>query len=432
MDSVWSQDGQMPHFLPLQGEHRTDVLIIGGGITGLLCAWQLRRAGVDCTVAEADVLTDGVTKNSTAKLTFQHGACYHGLIDRFGPERARMYLQANQLALEEYRNLCRQIPCDLERRDNIIYSRTDLSILEREVRALEILGCPAELARDLPLPLPTVGGVKVSDQAQFHPLKFLSAVSRDLTVFQRTQVRRLEKGTAVTDRGKIRAEAFIVATHFPFLNRHGSYFLKLYQQRSYVLALEHAPVPEAMYLDQAENGLSFRSCGDKLLLGGGGHRTGHAGGGWQELEDFAQSRYPGAAVTHRWATQDCMSLDGVPYIGQYSARTPGVYVATGFNKWGMTSAMAAAMILRDLITGKGSDFAPVFSPSRGMLRPQLMTNALEAGKNLLSLSPKRCPHMGCALKWNPQEHSWDCPCHGSRFTAEGKRIDNPACRDLKK
>ena len=208
--------------------------------------------------------------------------------------------------------------------------------------------------------------------------------------------------------------------------------MKLYQQRSYALSLENVPSFAGMYKDEAEDGLSFRSQGSALILGGGGHRTGKPGGGWQELERIARQYYPQASITHRWAAQDCMSLDGIPYIGQYSARTPGLYVATGFNKWGMTSSMVAARVLTDLICGKGSPYADLFSPSRSMLQPQLGINAAEAAKDLLTFSKKRCPHMGCALKWNPQERSWDCPCHGSRFSESGTRLDNPAVSDRKK
>ena len=257
-------------------------------------------------------------------------------------------------------------------------------------------------------------------------------MAEDLTVYENTPVRSLEKGYAVTDHGKIYAEDMIVATHFPFWNRHGNYFLKLYQQRSYVLALENAPPLGGMYLEERENGLSFRSHSGRLLLGGGGHRTGFPGGGWRELEDFAHAHYPDASVLCRWATQDCMSLDGIPYIGQYSARTPNLYVATGFNKWGMTSAMAAARILSDRISGKDNPYASLFSPSRNMLCPQLWSNAKEAVKHLLTVSPRRCTHMGCALQWNPQEHTWDCPCHGSRFEENGTLIENPATENLKK
>ena len=251
-------------------------------------------------------------------------------------------------------------------------------------------------------------------------------------ICEHTPVRELVGTTAITDYGKVTANKIIVATHFPFLNKHGSFFAKLYQHRSYVIALENAPNVDGMYVDEAQTGMSFRNYKNLLLVGGGDHRTGKQGGAWQELRDFAQRHYPKAAETSHWATQDCMSLDGVPYIGPYSASASDLYVATGFNKWGMTSAMVSAMVQCDLVQGKQSPYAEVFSPSRTILRPQLVVNGFEAVVNLLTPSAKRCPHLGCALKWNPQEHTWDCPCHGSRFTEEGRLIDNPATGNLKK
>ena len=186
------------------------------------------------------------------------------------------------------------------------------------------MGCPAKLEQHLPLPFPTVGGIKFPQQAQFHPLKFLASIVGNLNIYENTPVLELKEQEAVTEHGRIHADSIIVATHFPFLNKHGSYFLKLYQQRSYALALKNAQSIEGMYLDAQENGLSFRSHQDSLILGGGGHRTGKTGGGWQKLEQFVRAYYPQAEITHRWATQDCMTLDGIPYIGQYSARTPNL------------------------------------------------------------------------------------------------------------
>ena len=187
-----------------------------------------------------------------------------------------------------------------------------------------------------------------------------------------------------------------------------------------------------MYVDEAQTGMSFRNYENLLLVGGGDHRTGKQGGAWQELRDFTQQYYPKATEKYHWATQDCMTLDGVPYIGPYSAGTSGLYVATGYNKWGMTSSMVSAMVLCELVQGKPSPYAEVFSPSRTILRPQLAVNGFEALVGLLTPSARRCPHLGCALKWNPQEHTWDCPCHGSRFTEDGRLIDNPATGNLKK
>ena len=431
MASIWQEDLQLPDFPPLDRDIRTDVLIIGGGIAGLLCAYRLQQAGIDYVLAEANGVCSGITKNTTAKLTAQHGLIYHKLTAKFGTEKAQLYLDANLAALEDYRQLCRGIDCDFTPQDSFVYALSDRKKLEQELAALEDLHAPAAFSDTLPLPIVTAGAVKFSNQAQFHPLKFLGAITKNLRIYAHTPIRELAPGVAKTDRGTIRAKKIIVATHFPFLNKHGSFFLKLYQHRSYCLALEGVPVPDGMYLDEQPTGLSFRGQGGALILGGGSHRTGKQGGNWAELKEFARSHYPRYRITHQWATQDCMSLDGVPYIGQYSARTPGLFVATGFNKWGMTSAMVAANLLTDLVQERENPYAELFSPSRSILRPQLVVNGFAAVGNLLSFSKKRCPHMGCALKWNPQEHSWDCPCHGSRFEESGKLIDNPATGDLK-
>ena len=431
MQSIWS-DFELPQFPALNGDIKTDVLVIGGGMAGLLTAYYLKRAGVHCAVVEASRIAGGATKNTTAKVTSQHGLIYRNLIDRFGADTAGLYLEANENAVAEFRNLCRDMDCGWEDQNSFIYSAEDRAALEGELAALQSLRFPAELAEDLPLPFPTAGAVKFPNQGQFHPLKFLSAITGDLNIFENTPVREMTKYYAVTDHGRIFADSFVVATHFPFLNKHGSYFMKLYQQRSYVLALENVPAFDGMYLAAEKNGLSFRHYGDTLLLGGCGHRTGKQGGGWAELEQKAMGFYPQPNVVRRWAAQDCMSLDGIPYIGQYSKNTPNLYAATGFSKWGMTSSMVSAKVLTELVQRKPSPYTEIFSPSRSMLHKQLGINLLESTKNLLTPTVPRCPHLGCALKWNAQEHSWDCPCHGSRFTADGQLIDNPATGDLKK
>lgn len=432
MPSLWEQTWEHTPFPPLEGDTSTDVLIIGGGMAGVLCAYWLQRAGVPYLLAEAETIGSGTTKNTTAKITSQHGLIYDRLIRTLGVGRAKQYLAANQEALETYRELCRGIDCGFEEKDAFVYARQDRRKLERELTALERLGVHSEFTEHLPLPFPVAGAVKFPRQGQFHPLEFLSALSKDLHICEHTPVRELEGTTAVTPRGRITAKQIIATTHFPFLNKHGSYFVKLYQHRSYVLALENAPDVGGMYVDEAQKGMSFRNYRNLLLVGGGDHRTGKQGGGWRELRAFAERYYPQAAERAHWAAQDCMSLDGVPYIGAYSASTAGLYVASGFNKWGMTSSMVAARLLSDLVQGKRSPYEDVFSPSRSILRPQLAVNGFEAAVGLLTPTARRCPHLGCALKWNPQEHTWDCPCHGSRFTENGALIDNPATGDLKK
>ena len=430
MESLWEQTSGHTGFGHLEQDAKTDVLIIGGGIAGVLCAYLLHQAGVLYLLLEAETIGGGITKNTTAKITSQHGLIYDKLIRKFGAGQAKQYLDANEAALQKYRELCRGMDCDFEEKTAYVYSLNDRRKIERELDALEKLGVPGEFTDRLPLPFPVAGAVRYPNQAQFHPLKWIAAISKSLHICEHTPVRELIGTTAVTDSGKVAAKAVIVATHFPFLNKHGSYFLKLYQHRSYVIALENAPDVDGMYVDEAQEGMSFRNARDLLLVGGGGHRTGKRGGAWRELREFARRYYPGATEKYQWATQDCMSLDGVPYIGPYSSSTSNLYVATGFNKWGMTSSMVSAMLLSDLVQGKTNPFAEVFSPSRTVLRPQLVVNGFEAAVGLLAPTTKRCPHMGCALKWNSQEHTWDCPCHGSRFTKKGKCIDNPATGDL--
>ncbi len=430
MASLWEQTWNHRDFPRLEQDLHTDVLVIGGGMAGVLCAYLLHNAGISYALTEADTIGSGITQNTTAKLTVQHGFIYHKLIKTFGPQLAHAYLNANLAALEHYRTLCRTIDCDFEEKPSYVYSLDDPGAVQQELDAMQQLGLEGEFVSNLPLPFPVAGAVCTPNQAQFHPLKFLAAISQGLHIYEYTKVQELVGTTAITDAATIHAKKIIVATHFPFLNKHGSYFMKLYQHRSYVIALEHAPQVDGMYVDDAQSGMSFRNYKHLLLVGGGDHRTGKKGGGWQELRDFAHQHFPQATERYHWATQDCMTLDRVPYIGPYSARTSGLYVATGFNKWGMTSSMAAAMLLCDLVQEKESPYAGLFSPSRSMLHPQLAINGWESMINLLTPSFKRCPHMGCALKWNSQEHSWDCPCHGSRFDHNGTLLDNPATGNL--
>jgi len=432
MHSLWSETVTFPSFEALNKNMKTDVLIIGGGITGILTAHYLQQAGVNYILVEEDTICSGITKNTTAKITSQHGLIYHKIAKKYGIDAAGLYLEANEAALWEYRKLTKEFLCDFVNETNYVYTLTRPDKLEQELDTLKKLRFPAEFAENLPLPFHTAGAIAFPNQAKFHPLKFLAELAKPLHIYEHTKVQELVGTLAVTNHGKIQADRIIVTTHFPFLNKHGSYFLKLYQHRSYVLALKDAPKPKGMYVDEADKGLSFRTHQNLLLLGGGGHRTGKQGGNYNELRCFADKHFPDAREVYHWATQDCMTLDDMPYIGQYSKHTPNLYVATGFNKWGMTSAMVAALLLRDLITGKKTPYADVFSPSRSIWHPKLFLNGFESSVNLLTPTRKRCPHLGCALKWNKAEHTWDCPCHGSRFTSKGEVIDNPATDDLKK
>lgn len=431
MKSIWNNIDKTD-FGPLQCDVKTDVLVIGGGLCGILCAYMLKNAGVDCVLVEADKICAGITNGTTAKITFQHGLIYDKIIKKYGVEKAHLYYKSQKSALELLTKIAREADDDFEICNSFVYSLNNRKAIENEVKALNLVGCKAEFCENTELPFDIAGAVKIENQAQFHPLKFAYTIAKDLKIYEKTKILELKTNMAITDKGIIKAKKIIVATHFPFINKHGWYFIKMYQHRSYVLALENAQNVRDMYVDEAKDGLSFRNYGNLLLLGGGSHRTGKQGGNWKELQAFANKYYPDAQECGRWATQDCMTLDSIPYIGEYSKLTPDLYVATGFNKWGMTSSMVSAMILTDMICGRKSEYKDVYSPSRTLLHPQLAVNMFESLKGLVTFTAPRCPHMGCALKYNKQERSWDCPCHGSRFNENGKLINNPATDDKEK
>ena len=478
MESIWSKSAAIREYPSLDGDMSTEAAVIGGGMCGILTAFQLQERGVKTIVLESSRVGSGQTKNTTAKITSQHNLIYDRLLREFGPEKARQYADANQYAIGEYRRIVERlgIECQFEERPAYLYSTLaeDVSRLKQEAAAARELGIGAEFTAKLPLPFLIAGAVKFNRQAQFHPLLFLRALAEHVTVFEHTAAKTVEGHRIRTERGTVTAEHIVFATHFPFINTPGHYFARMHQERSYVLALEHAGELEGMYLGIDPNGLSFRNSGEFLLCGGGGHRTGEnrAGGKYEFLRTKAAEYFPNGCESTRWSAQDCMTLDGVPYIGQFAPSVPEWYVATGFGKWGMTGSMASSIILSDLISGATNPWAEVFSPRRFTPAASLGTFFSEGGQAVKGLSREflapprgkidllpnghggiveydgrkvgvykdergevflvspRCPHLGCQLEWNPDEKSWDCPCHGSRFDFLGRLLDNPAQEDL--
>jgi len=431
MNSLWSETTEQKSHKTLEQDIEVDVLIVGGGMCGILTAHMLKEKNVNSVVVEAKMIGGGVTKNTTAKITAQHGLIYADLIQKFGQEKAMMYYHANSKALENYRTLSESFACDFKNKTAYIYSVTDKYQLEREAEAYDSFGINSEIIEVPELPFQTVGALAMENQAQFHPLKFLYALAENLEIYENTFVNKIENNTAYTENGKIKAKHIVLATHYPLINIPGLYFTKIYQSRSYCLAVENVPVLDGMYIDGCKGGYSFRTYGDFLLVGGGSHRTGATGGGYEELEGFITTTYPNASEQYRWATQDCMSLDHVPYIGRHRKSKENLYVATGFNKWGMTSSMVAAEILTDLIVDGHSEWSELYNPSRSLMTRQLFTNLGAATKGLLSIGGPRCAHMGCKLHWNNPEGTWDCHCHGSRFDKDGHLINNPAKKGIR-
>lgn len=430
MLSPWHDLSVTPSFPVLDSDTRTSVLIIGGGITGILTAYFLHRHGIPYILVEKDRICAHTTGNTTAKLTVQHSLIYDKLAKTCGDHTAKMYYKANAEALSLYQKLCKDVDCDFEIKTNFVYSVKNLRKLEKELDTAQRLGIDMSFSASVPLPIKTVGAVYLKNQAQFNPLKFLYTIARDLNIRQGTFIKKVDGNTAFTDRHKIVADHIVFATHFPFIDRHGLYFMKMHQNRSYVIALENAEDVRGMYIDESDKGLSFRNYDKLLFIGGSNHCTGKNSAAYEPLRSFAKKHYPTATEKYHWAAQDCMTLDSIPYIGQYSKKTAQWYTATGFNKWGMTGAMVGATMLRDAICGVENSYAEVFSPERSMLKPQLFVNGFDTVVNFITPIPKRCSHLGCALKYNKHEHSWDCPCHGSRFDKKGRIIENPANKDI--
>ena len=463
----------------LQQDIEAEVVVIGAGLAGVLTAYLLQQQGISTVVLECNEVGSGKTKNTTAKITSQHGLIYRKLMMYKGEERTWEYAAANQRAIERYEEIIQdlQIDCDYQILPSYIYTLDNESRLKQEMEAAKKVGLPATLTREITLPFPVKAAVKFDHQSQFHPLKFMDALAQELTIYEHTRITEIYKeGYVKTNAGSVKAKAIVMATHYPFINAPGFYFMKMHQERFYLSALEgdtNKTHLDGMYLDADPNGFSFRNYQDYLLLGVGNHRTGQYEplNAYRKLEEAANRWYPDATMRYQWSNQDCMTPDSIPYIGTFSTVTPNIYVATGFNKWGMTSSMVAALILSDLIRGEKNPYQKVFHPRRIMLSgsrkllkdaaittisllkealniPHDKIKEIEAGTAGVVRSDgerigvyrdlhdryyyvtTKCPHLGCALEWNQNELTWDCPCHGSRFDYKGNLISNPATQDV--
>ena len=478
MESVWNSDVDFRKREALSKNIECDILIIGAGMAGLLTAYILTKSGREVVVIDAKSTASGVTKNTTAKITCQHDLIYDNIIKEFGEEGARQYAKANQLAIQRYKEIIdeEKIDCDFERKDAYLYSLGDTQSLEDEYKAAKKLGIDAELVDEVNIPLKVKAALKFKNQAQFNPLKFLRPISEKLTIYENTTALDITEEISVVTKDdiKIKANKIIVATHYPFLNTPGYYFLRMHQERSYVLALENAQDVNGMYKGIDKNTYSFRNYKNLLIFGGAAQRAGEneEGGAYEKLRKAAKEFYPNSIEKYHWSAQDCMTLDNIPYIGHYSSKTPDIYVETGFKKWGMTTSMVAAMIISDMILEKENDFSKIFSPGRFDMSASMKNAAndliitaknfieqridipeenLESIQNghggiieykgqktgvykdnngkVFAVSTK-CAHLGCELHWNDDELTWDCPCHGSRFDYKGNWIEGPTNKSL--
>jgi glycine/D-amino acid oxidase-like deaminating enzyme/nitrite reductase/ring-hydroxylating ferredoxin subunit len=493
-DSVWIRTGpEQPQFPQLGGEIHADVAVIGGGIVGITTALLLREAGADVVLLEADRLTHGVTGHTTAKVSSQHGMIYAQLRKRFGAETARRYAQVNERALAWIADRVERdaIDCDFRRRASYAYvtSPAKRAQAEDEAQAASDAGLPASLVYATPLPYRVEAAVRVDDQAEFHVRKYLLALIDRLAgddgcrIFERTRALQIDDdgGCVVrTPAGRVTADAAVVATHYPFLDRSLA-FARVHAQRSYAILCRIAGAPpDGMFISADAPTRSIRAVpldGEELLLvGGESHKTGQGGDTaerYRRLEAWARERFDVEEVLYRWSTQDNSTVDGLPYVGPLTPRTDRVFMATGFAKWGMTGGTAAARLLTDLLLQRDNAAAELFDPNRLNLRASaktLVTENAQSGLRFvgdrirrcgrrpiddlqpgegdivrlggeivagyrddggdLSAVSATCTHLGCRVSWNSAERSWDCPCHGSRFAPSGEVLQGPAVHPL--
>jgi glycine/D-amino acid oxidase-like deaminating enzyme len=423
-----------------------DVAVVGAGIVGLTTALMLERVGMDVAVLEMRRVGAGATGYTTAKLSSLHGLTYAKLARSLGREAARTYGEANEAGIAHVFELADElsIDCELSRKPNYTYAEdaSDLESVREEAELARELGLPATFSADVDLPFPVAGAVRFDDQAEFHPLRYLEALAAALRgpVFEGTRVTGLGSGGKLSTAAgrRVRARQIVVATHLSFLDR-GLYFARCHPERSYVVAGRLAERPAGMYLSTESPAHSIRAHGDWLLVGGESHKTGQADATerFERLSAWARGRF-GLEPELRWATQDQMPVDGVPYVGRHDPLSRNVWVATGFRKWGLAMGTAAAELLAAQIAGREHPWAALFDPNRVRASAGAPSFARENANvayhfladRVLKHGAPRCTHLGCLLDWNAAEETWDCPCHGSRFAASGEVIEGPAVRPL--
>ncbi|NLO97606.1 MAG: FAD-dependent oxidoreductase [Peptococcaceae bacterium] len=480
----------------LENDIKTDIAIIGGGFVGISCAYLLKKAGFNVVVLEADRIAKATSGHTTAKITSQHNLIYDKIIRQRGKEIAQQYADANETAIKEIKKIADEynIECDYVLQSAYVYTQEDKYIeqIEAETEAASSLGINAHFLGEIPLPLKIKAAVRFDNQAQFHPRKYLLGLASTICgngcqIYEKSRVVDLEESlnyTLTTAQGKkVTAQKVIIASHYPFYNKSGFYFARIYPERTYIIAIKAKEnYPGGMYINVEQPARSLRSQNSGLeeliLVVGDNHKTGQGEDTslhYKALVEFAQQIFTVEDIPFRWSTQDCMTLDGLPYVGCYISDTPSLYVATGFGKWGITNSMAAAMILRDLIVEGSSPWQEAFNPSRqtilassknfvienlnvakhlvngkveGIIADSLENTEIKPGEgkivkidgnrigafrdnqNKLHFVDTTCTHMGCELNWNSAEQSWDCPCHGSRFSYDGEVLEGPAVYPL--
>ena len=490
--SLWVGTSEVTRFHELHGDLIADVVVVGGGIAGLTTAALLKADGARVVVIEAGRVAAGVTGYTTAKLTVLHGLIFDDLAQAFGDEAARKYADANLAGMATVAELAVRhgIECDLERRPAYTYT-TDATMVDKvraEVSAAQRLGLEAEFTTETDLPYPVEGAIRVADQGQFHPRKYCIGLARAIdgagsAVYEGTRALSVDEQngrcSVETDHGTVTAGFVVQATHLPFSDS-GGFFARAHPVRSYAMSARlDGPVPQGMYLSVDTPSRSVRSAhmdGEEVvILGGESHKVGQdpdTRERYAALEEWARGEFPVRSIDYRWSAQDFVSVDHVPFVGPVSPASERVLVATGFKKWGMSNGSAAGVMLADRIAGRTNPFADFFDTNRANPRQSIKELVKENAnvvkrfvgdrlrtetRSVADLAPGEaavlvqgtervavyrdeagavhavspvCTHMGCTVTWNTAEITWDCPCHGSRFTCEGEVIQGPAVKDL--
>ncbi|MFD1413810.1 FAD-dependent oxidoreductase [Oceanobacillus jeddahense] len=392
--SIWQADTAFQDFPKLQESKKTEVCIVGAGLTGITAAYLLSKQGMKVILLEADHVLSGVTGHTSAKITAQHGLIYSELIETIGKEKARKYYQAMQETMEFIKNEITEnhIDCNFEEQDAFLYTddASYLSQLEKEFEAYKSLNIPGELSSEMPLQIPSKQALKMPRQAQFHPLKYLQfmldeAIKNGTEVYEQTVAMKLEynrqKAVITKDDHRVSCDYLIAATHFPYIDHQGLYFAKMYADQSYVVSGKWSgEYPGGMYINVENPTRSIRTAtlNNKdvyLLVGGENHRSGENMDEklcYDNLKVFAKEQFELTDISYQWSAQDFTTLDKMPYIGPITDDDPSIFVATGYRKWGMTNGTLAAKIISDTILEKEENpYKDLFSPARFASKPML-------------------------------------------------------------
>lgn len=440
MKSIWENDVVFKEFKPLAKDIKADCVVIGGGIAGILTAYELQNRGFKTVLLEADKLCSGATCRTTAKITSQHGAVYGDIVKKIGVDAGKLYYESQQNAIDYIESVAAKsgINCMFKRLPAYIYQKKGDGMLLSEARALNKIGADFEYTKTTELPFEVSGAIKFPNQAQFHPLMLMQRLTQELEIYEKSRVVSIEADGVVTPHGKAFAQYIVDATHYPIMNIPGFYFLRQHQQRVYLLAIRCDKKLDSMYYG-CDDGHTFRQSGRHIIIGGEAHRTGNnkKGGCYYNLFKFARQCYPDCVFDYKWSNQDCITHDGIPFIGRYSKASSNLFVATGFNKWGMSSSGVAAQLIADLICDRKNEYESLYTPQRFHVRAGAKKLFVDVGysvggltKGLFSSKDRKCKHLGCRLTINSDENTFECPCHGSQYAKNGKLLHNPSPKSL--